>query len=167
MTAEQRKTVAESVREFARLIAHGDDEHRAWLTDAAERYLAGERALLPEPALAETMRPTPLMCTCDTRDAEAPMHAVDCELRSIALTLPGVPIPAAMTLAAFPWTPTRPPRNRPVGIALVRRGLGDYQLIEPDDNWPRDATHYAEISPPPRSELPTLSDTPAGGMGEE
>lgn len=30
---------------------------------------------------ATTMRPTPLTCTCDTRDAQAPMHAVDCELR--------------------------------------------------------------------------------------
>jgi hypothetical protein len=52
-----------------------------------------QRQLCPgggdEPGSAQTLRPeppreelpTPLMCTCDTRDAQAPMHAVDCELR--------------------------------------------------------------------------------------
>lgn len=30
-----------TVREFARAILHGDEKHRAWLLDAAERFVAG------------------------------------------------------------------------------------------------------------------------------
>lgn len=36
----------EKVREFARAILHGDDEHRAWLLEAAEEFVIGN----PPPA---------------------------------------------------------------------------------------------------------------------
>jgi hypothetical protein len=31
----------DAVRSFARAILHGDDEHKAWLLEASERFLAG------------------------------------------------------------------------------------------------------------------------------
>lgn len=47
--AEGREPVAWQARitEFAAAILHGDDEHRDWLTEAAERFNAGEP--LPAP----------------------------------------------------------------------------------------------------------------------
>ena len=38
---------AERIRDFAELILHGDDAHRAWLKEAAEAYIRGEE--LPPP----------------------------------------------------------------------------------------------------------------------
>lgn len=71
------------------------------------------------------------------------------------------PGPPSFALSAQPsgyWTPTFPPHRRPSGLVIARRGLGDYQLIEPDERWPGDITHYAEIMPPPRATLPTLDE---------
>lgn len=39
---------AEAVREFVVLIAHGDEDHRRWLSRAAEAFCAGK----PVPMLA-------------------------------------------------------------------------------------------------------------------
>lgn len=36
-----------AVRNFARAIQHGSDDHRAWLVEAAEAFVNGER--LPPP----------------------------------------------------------------------------------------------------------------------
>ncbi len=38
---------ASEIRLFAKLVLHGDDEHRGWLLEAAERFIAGEP--MPEP----------------------------------------------------------------------------------------------------------------------
>src|SRR3954468_18360273 len=38
---------ADSVRRFARAILHGDEDHRAWLIEAAEAFIAGKQ--MPEP----------------------------------------------------------------------------------------------------------------------
>lgn len=43
-TGDQRWAVA--VHNFARAILHGDEEHRAWLLDAADAFVDG-RALPP------------------------------------------------------------------------------------------------------------------------
>jgi hypothetical protein len=32
---------AKAVREFAQAVLHGDDEHRAWLMEAADAFIAG------------------------------------------------------------------------------------------------------------------------------
>lgn len=46
--ADWREAFAdEAVREFATAILHGDDEHRAWLLEAAEAFIAGHP--LPAP----------------------------------------------------------------------------------------------------------------------
>lgn len=37
-----REAATRGVRAFARAVLHGDDAHRAWLTAAAESWLAGE-----------------------------------------------------------------------------------------------------------------------------
>lgn len=38
---------AKKIREFARLILHGDEEHRDWLIEAADAFIAGEE--MPPP----------------------------------------------------------------------------------------------------------------------
>jgi hypothetical protein len=52
--------VAKAIRDFGRAILHGDEKHRAWLTDAAERFLRCEEIRLPEKdeAVAPTLRPS-------------------------------------------------------------------------------------------------------------
>jgi hypothetical protein len=37
----------DAIRRFAQAVLHGDEEHRAWLVEAAEAFIAGER--MPEP----------------------------------------------------------------------------------------------------------------------
>ena len=43
----ERMTAGESVTRFVRAVLHGDDEHRVWLMEAAECFVAGKP--LPEP----------------------------------------------------------------------------------------------------------------------
>ena len=48
---------AETVKQFARAVLHGDDEHRGWLMEAAECFVAGKP--LPEPRGKGTQQPAP------------------------------------------------------------------------------------------------------------
>ena len=56
--------LARAIRAFVRLILHGDDEHQAWLLEAAERFLADESVPppRPEPAPAPDAGELPPAC---------------------------------------------------------------------------------------------------------
>lgn len=44
-----RDAALEAVREFARSILHGDEKHRQWLLDEAEKFIALKRSSPPAP----------------------------------------------------------------------------------------------------------------------
>lgn len=91
--AAMREAAANDIRTFATAILHGDDEHRAWLLEAAEAFVSGNPlppprgkgtaqppTVLPlpspEPAGAEPRGcPTPGACSCDL--AQFPKTWVD------------------------------------------------------------------------------------------
>lgn len=76
----------EQIRAFATAILHGDDEHRDWLLEAAERFIAGQP--LPEPRGKGTAKPSPsagvnaelleaLACARDALEPIAHMSTVE------------------------------------------------------------------------------------------
>lgn len=92
------------VREFANAILHGDDEHRAWLLEAAEAFIAGtslpeprDKGSAPVPQDAPAEPETFMGCRVVSDPTIAP-HAVELRDRDgnvLARFDFGAPVPAA------------------------------------------------------------------------
>jgi hypothetical protein len=125
----------EAVRRFTQAILHGDDEHRAWLIEAAEAFIAGQS--MPPPRDGGEPAPPPVPDReAVARAALGAMKYADGRTNSLAV--------ADAVLALLPGEPVLP-YDITIGSVQFRAGVRLTVLIHAAERW------YARASatPPP------------------